>query len=164
MSRRSDGKDRLSKGRHTRHQTTWVSELFRKRKKTFLLYRFRKKYWWRYVEQCSFASRSTENIFLYLSFRPQMVQRFRLDGFEEQEHNSTYRTPRKYAAAETVKHSVAEWLTYPIHILYRLWTVFLSCLYDLKQINNPLDTSNFDIYPEDGDVPPDESSGWDSEF
>lgn len=32
------------------------------------------------------------------------------------------------------------------------------------QINHSLDSSNFDIYPEDRDIPPDESSGWDSEF
>ncbi|XP_060851768.1 cGMP-dependent protein kinase, isozyme 1-like [Rhopalosiphum padi] len=34
----------------------------------------------------------------------------------------------------------------------------------VPHINNPLDSSNFDIYPEDGDMPPDELSGWDSEF
>lgn len=95
-----------------------------------------------------------------------MVQRFRLDRFEEQEHNSTHRTPRKSAAAAMVKHHMAKWLTYPIHILHCLliYDGLFSCFFFVIQINNPLDSSNFDIYPEDGDVPPDESSGWDAEF
>lgn len=48
-----------------------------------------------------------------------------------------------------------------IHARVRLALLISS---DRLQINNPLDVSNFDAYPKDGDVPPDELSGWDSEF
>lgn len=35
----------------------------------------------------------------------------------------------------------------------------------LPQVEGPLDTSNFDCFPEDTDEPPpDEESGWDFEF
>jgi len=32
------------------------------------------------------------------------------------------------------------------------------------QINGPTDISNFDFYPKDNDVPPDELSNWDMDF
>ena len=32
------------------------------------------------------------------------------------------------------------------------------------QIKGPTDTSNFDDYPEDVDLPPDDVSGWDKDF
>ena len=34
----------------------------------------------------------------------------------------------------------------------------------LLQIKGPTDTSNFDDYPEDVDLPPDDISGWDKDF
>ncbi|XP_050520049.1 cGMP-dependent protein kinase, isozyme 1-like isoform X2 [Daktulosphaira vitifoliae] len=34
----------------------------------------------------------------------------------------------------------------------------------VPHISNPLDFSNFDTYSDDGDIPPNELSGWDSEF
>ncbi|XP_067013580.2 cGMP-dependent protein kinase, isozyme 1 isoform X3 [Anabrus simplex] len=34
----------------------------------------------------------------------------------------------------------------------------------IPQVNGPLDTRNFDKYPRDKDVPPDELSGWDKDF
>jgi hypothetical protein len=32
------------------------------------------------------------------------------------------------------------------------------------QINGPTDISNFDFYPKDNDIPPDELSNWDMDF
>ena len=32
------------------------------------------------------------------------------------------------------------------------------------QVKGPTDFSNFDSYPKDMDIPPDESSGWDADF
>jgi cGMP-dependent protein kinase len=32
------------------------------------------------------------------------------------------------------------------------------------QIHGPTDTSNFDFYPKDHDIPPDELSNWDMDF
>ncbi|XP_021934867.1 cGMP-dependent protein kinase, isozyme 1 isoform X2 [Zootermopsis nevadensis] len=34
----------------------------------------------------------------------------------------------------------------------------------VQQINSPTDTSNFDFYPKDDDIPPDELSNWDVDF
>jgi len=32
------------------------------------------------------------------------------------------------------------------------------------QVKGPMDYSNFDSYPKDVDIPPDELSGWDKDF
>lgn len=34
----------------------------------------------------------------------------------------------------------------------------------LNIVDSPIDTSNFDVFPDDVDEPPDEFSGWDAEF
>ena len=40
----------------------------------------------------------------------------------------------------------------------------INKLYCLFQIRGPTDTSNFDSYPKDNDIPPDELSNWDVDF
>ena len=32
------------------------------------------------------------------------------------------------------------------------------------QVKGPLDSSNFDDYPQDTDIPPDDVTGWDKDF
>ena len=34
----------------------------------------------------------------------------------------------------------------------------------IQKVNGPLDTSNFDIFPKEEDIPQDEFSGWDESF
>ena len=34
----------------------------------------------------------------------------------------------------------------------------------VPKINSPTDASNFDRYPPDEDIPPDDVSGWDADF
>ena len=33
-----------------------------------------------------------------------------------------------------------------------------------KQVKSPTDASNFDDYPKEDDIPPDDLSGWDKDF
>lgn len=41
----------------------------------------------------------------------------------------------------------------------------LIFLFDTFQVNSPLDSTNFDKYPQDTEIPPtDDGSGWDEEF
>ena len=41
---------------------------------------------------------------------------------------------------------------------------FLIPMHAMCQIRGPADFSNFDNYPHDMDIPPDELSGWDNDF
>jgi hypothetical protein len=34
----------------------------------------------------------------------------------------------------------------------------------IRKVSGPYDTNNFDLFPTDSDIPPDETSGWDSDF
>ena len=39
-----------------------------------------------------------------------------------------------------------------------------DCVFCRFQVKSPTDASNFDDYPKEDDIPPDDLSGWDKDF
>jgi len=49
-------------------------------------------------------------------------------------------------------------------IFFQVFLFYLICLFLLLQVKGPTDHSYFDSYPPEEEIPPDEMSGWDTDF
>ena len=92
-----------------------------------------------------------------------MVRGLQLGGFKEGNADTPDHPQREYSPpAPQQPYEKHQPITESLHLLNAHWLV--RCVFTC-QVTAPTDTSNFDSFPEDNeDPPPDDNSGWDTDF